>query len=57
MGRDVYRRRKRGRPRTSWLADVLEDFIRMGVWGYAEVAVDTRRWIRLVLEAGAHVEL
>ena len=44
----VYKNRKRGRPRIRWLDDTLEDLRRMDARGHTELAMDRRFWRKLV---------
>ena len=53
----VYKSRKRGRPRIRWLDDVLEDLRRMDVRGYTEMAMGRRYWRKLELETSSDVGL
>ena len=40
----VYKSRKRGRPKIRWLDDMLDDLRRMDVRGYTKVVMDMRHW-------------
>ena len=53
---EIYKSRKRRRPRIRWLDCMMEDLRRMDVCGHAEMAVDMRLWKQLLLEARSDVE-
>jgi hypothetical protein len=53
--KQIYTRRKLGRPKVRWLDDVQEDLREMGIEGWRRKAQDRDQWSRIAQEGKAHV--
>ncbi|PSN52245.1 hypothetical protein C0J52_14696, partial [Blattella germanica] len=53
----IYSVRRKGRPRTRWMDDVMEDIRIMKIRGWREKIKDRGGWSRIVKEAKAHIRL
>ncbi|PSN51577.1 hypothetical protein C0J52_17885, partial [Blattella germanica] len=53
----IYSVRRKGRPRTRWIDDVMEDIRIMKIGGWREKINDRGGWSRIVKEAKAHIGL
>ena len=53
----IYSVRRKGRPRTRWMDDVMEDIRIMKIRGWREKINDRGGWSRIVKEAKAHIGL